>query len=58
MPILPNVTPCILSPVRIETNADLAKALMQTELDWADCAAKVDMMIKMREQYEKTATTP
>ncbi|WP_407635451.1 Rz1-like lysis system protein LysC [Oceanobacter kriegii] len=45
----PILSPCVLSPVSIETNEDLVNALNITENDWLQCAIKVDSIISCQQ---------
>ncbi|WP_419761555.1 Rz1-like lysis system protein LysC [Acinetobacter nectaris] len=48
-PIYPPLNACTLQPLHIQTNNDLITALVQRESDWAQCAAKVDSIIKIQD---------
>ena len=52
----PVITPCILRAVELQTNDDLIGALVQTEEDWAMCAAKVDMVVGCQEGIQNAET--
>ncbi|WP_413228207.1 Rz1-like lysis system protein LysC [Acinetobacter baretiae] len=44
----PVLSPCQPEPISIETNADLATALIQRDTELAQCALKVDSIIQIQ----------
>ena len=54
----PAVTPCTLSPTEPQTNGHLLTDVDVTEADWAECAAKVDMVYQHQEQQRVQAQQP
>ncbi|WP_442908978.1 Rz1-like lysis system protein LysC [Halopseudomonas sp.] len=58
----PAVTPCTLSATRPQRNGNLLTDTDVIESDWAECAAKVDMLYQYQEQHhvqtQQPQTTP
>lgn len=54
----PRVTPCRLDQAAPRTNGDLNALLDETEVAWAVCADKVDMIIACQERNSEQTTIP
>ena len=54
----PAVTPCTLSPTQPQANGHLLNDADVIEADWAECAAKVDMVYQHQEQHRVQTQQP
>lgn len=54
----PAVTPCTLSPTQPQANGHLLNDADVIEADWAECAAKVDMVYQHQEQRRVQTQQP